>query len=172
MLDSATPQTVAHQAPLSLGFSGQEYWSGLPFPSPGGVFPIQGSNLGLPHCRQILYCLSHRKELKTCSKAWWGFPGGTNVENPPANAGEVEVAALFPFPRYSVGKICWTRAWQPTPVFLPGVTESQTQLKRLSTQAPEPVTLPEIFGTRFEGKCLLSTSYVSFHMADCDNAMC
>ena len=30
-----TPRTVAHQAPLSMGFSGQEYWSGLPFPSPG-----------------------------------------------------------------------------------------------------------------------------------------
>ena len=30
----ATPQMAAHQASLSLGFSGQEYWSGLPFPSP------------------------------------------------------------------------------------------------------------------------------------------
>ena len=30
----ATPQTTAHQAPLSLGFSRQEHWSGLPFPSP------------------------------------------------------------------------------------------------------------------------------------------
>ena len=29
-----TPQTAAHQAPLSLGFSRQEYWSGLPVPSP------------------------------------------------------------------------------------------------------------------------------------------
>ena len=29
--------TVAHQAPLSMGFSGQEYWSGLPFPSPGDL---------------------------------------------------------------------------------------------------------------------------------------
>ena len=29
-----TPQTAAHQAPLSLGFSRQEYWSGFPFPSP------------------------------------------------------------------------------------------------------------------------------------------
>ena len=28
--------TVAHQAPLSIGFSGQEYWCGLPFPSPSG----------------------------------------------------------------------------------------------------------------------------------------
>ena len=31
----ATPWTVAHQAPLSMKFSRQEYWSGLPFPSPG-----------------------------------------------------------------------------------------------------------------------------------------
>ena len=31
---SATPQTAAHQAPLSLGFSRQEQWSGLPFPLP------------------------------------------------------------------------------------------------------------------------------------------
>ena len=34
---SATPWTVAHQAPLSMGFSRQEYWSGLPYPSPGDL---------------------------------------------------------------------------------------------------------------------------------------
>ena len=33
----ATPWTVAHQAPLSTGFSRQEYWSGLPFLSPGDL---------------------------------------------------------------------------------------------------------------------------------------
>ena len=33
----ATPWTVAHQAPLSMGFSRQEYWSGLPLPSPGDI---------------------------------------------------------------------------------------------------------------------------------------
>ena len=32
-----TPWTVAHQAPLSMGFSKQEYWSGLPFPSLTGL---------------------------------------------------------------------------------------------------------------------------------------
>ena len=32
-----TPWTVAHQAPLSMGFSWQEYWSGFPFPSLGGL---------------------------------------------------------------------------------------------------------------------------------------
>ena len=34
---SLTPWTVARQAPLSLGFSKQEYWSGLPFPFPGDL---------------------------------------------------------------------------------------------------------------------------------------
>ena len=33
----ATPGTVARQAPLSMGFSRQEYWSGLPCPSPGDL---------------------------------------------------------------------------------------------------------------------------------------
>ena len=32
-----TPWTVAHQSPLSMGFSRQEYWSGLPFPPPGDL---------------------------------------------------------------------------------------------------------------------------------------
>ena len=53
-----SPWTVAHQAPLATGFSRQEYWSGVPFPSPGNL-PDQGSNLGLLrllHCRPILNC--------------------------------------------------------------------------------------------------------------------
>ena len=33
----ATPWTVAHQAPLSMGFCRQEYWSGWPFPPPGNI---------------------------------------------------------------------------------------------------------------------------------------
>ena len=37
MFDSATPWTVACQAPLSMEFSRQEYWSGLPFPFPGDL---------------------------------------------------------------------------------------------------------------------------------------
>ena len=54
-----TPWSVAYQAPQSMEFSRQEYWSGSPFPSPG-IFPIQGSNPGLPHYRQTLYHLSHQ----------------------------------------------------------------------------------------------------------------
>ena len=43
----ATPWTVAHQAPPSMGFSRQEYWSGLPFPSPGDL-PDPGIEPGSP----------------------------------------------------------------------------------------------------------------------------
>ena len=42
-----TPWTVAHQAPLSMGFSRQEYWSGLPLPSPGDL-PDSGIELVSP----------------------------------------------------------------------------------------------------------------------------
>ena len=49
------PWITVHQAPLSIGFPKQQYWSGLPFPSPGCL-----PNPGLLHWRQILYCLSHQ----------------------------------------------------------------------------------------------------------------
>ena len=51
---SAVPWTVAYQVPLSLGFSRQEYCYGS-HSLLQGVFLTQGSNPGLPHCRQILY---------------------------------------------------------------------------------------------------------------------
>ena len=37
MSDSLIPWTIAHQAPLSMEFSRQEYWGRLPFPSPGDL---------------------------------------------------------------------------------------------------------------------------------------
>ena len=94
-----TPWTAAHQTPLSMGFSRQECWSGLPCPPPEDlpnsgikprsptlqtdslaseppgkpentgmgslsllqqIFPTQGSNLCLLHCRPILYQLSYQ----------------------------------------------------------------------------------------------------------------
>ena len=48
------PMRCTRQAPLSLGFPKQKYWSGLPFPSPGDL-PNQGLNLHLLPGRQILY---------------------------------------------------------------------------------------------------------------------
>ena len=69
----ATPWT--YQEPTRLlclwDFPRQGYWSGLPFPSPGDL-PTQGSNPGLPHCRQMLYCLSHQRSEQS----------GKNVADP------------------------------------------------------------------------------------------
>ena len=57
------PMDCRPRGSSAMGFSRQEYWSGLPFPSPG-VFPAQGSNTGLPHCGQILYHVSHQGKLQ------------------------------------------------------------------------------------------------------------
>ena len=51
--------TVARQAPLSMEFSSKATGVGG-HSLLKGIFPTQGSNLGLLHCRQILYCLSHQ----------------------------------------------------------------------------------------------------------------
>ena len=51
-----TPWTVAHQAPLSMGFSRQEYWSGLPFSSPGNL-PNPGTD---PRDRTQVFCIAGR----------------------------------------------------------------------------------------------------------------
>ena len=50
------------QAPLSMGFSRQEYWSGLPF-LPPRIFPTQESKLGFLLCTQILYQLRYDQPL-------------------------------------------------------------------------------------------------------------
>ena len=55
MSDSfVTPGTEACQAPLFMGFPRQEYWSGLPFPTPGEL-PTQGSNLCLLHWQEDFF---------------------------------------------------------------------------------------------------------------------
>ena len=57
-----TPWTAACQAPLSMGFSRQEYWSGWPFPSPGDL-PDPGMEPRSPALQGILYCLSPQGSL-------------------------------------------------------------------------------------------------------------
>ena len=90
-----TSWTVTYQAPLSMGFSRQEYWSGLPFPFP--IFLTQRSNPDLPHCRQMLYGLSHwgrlvifkpqeRQQIIIPEECQWDFPGGPVVKTSPSNA--------------------------------------------------------------------------------------
>ena len=71
------PWTVAHQAPLSMGFSQQKYWSELPFPSPGhfpdpGIEPVspawQADSLPLKHLASpiIITCISQIMTIEMC----------------------------------------------------------------------------------------------------------
>ena len=63
----ATPWTVACQAPPSMGFSRQEYWSGLPFPSPGDL-PGPGIEPVYPHCRRFFTVWATREALQELKK--------------------------------------------------------------------------------------------------------
>ena len=58
-LTLCNPLDVAFQTPLPMGILKAGILGGLPCPPPGDL-PNQGSNPGLPHCRQILYHLSHQ----------------------------------------------------------------------------------------------------------------
>ena len=73
----ATPWTVARQAPLSMGFSRQDYWSGLPFPTPGDL-PDPGIESGSPTL-QADSLLSEPQEKPHVSIGWvfiWDGYGG------------------------------------------------------------------------------------------------
>ena len=77
---SATPWAVADQPPLSMGFPRQEYWSGLPFPSPGDlpdprIKPkspaLQAESLPLSHLgshKSYFYQFKNRKGQFSCDK--------------------------------------------------------------------------------------------------------
>ena len=72
-----TPWTVAHQAPLSMGFLRQAYWNGLPFPSPGDL-----SDPGIKPTSPALQADSLPSEPS--GKPWWGIGGieeSINVNN-------------------------------------------------------------------------------------------
>ena len=58
MFNSFRPMDYSHQAPLSMEFSRQEYWSGLPFPSPGNL-PNPGIKHGAPTFQVNSLHLSH-----------------------------------------------------------------------------------------------------------------
>ena len=81
------PWTVARQTPLFMGFSRQEYWSGLPFPSPGDL-PDSGTKPGSPELQadslplespgkpHIIYIYIYK--IYTCS---WGRKESTRLRD-------------------------------------------------------------------------------------------
>ena len=84
-LTLATPWTVDHQAPLSMNFSRQGYWSGLPFPFPGdlpdpGIEPgfdlYQLSYQGSPTMREQVNIIHGRDTLVALPTKWYGQKQG------------------------------------------------------------------------------------------------
>ena len=71
-----------------------------------------------------------------------GFPVGTVVKNPPANAGDTDTW-LEPW----VGKIPWRRARQPTPVSLPGESHGQRSLVGYSPWDRKESDMTELLST-------------------------
>ena len=129
-----TPWTVACQALLSMQFSRQEYWSGLPFPSPGqGIFPTLESNWhllyllhwqtdSLPLAPPAEKAMAPHSSTLAWKIPWAEEPGGLQ------SMGSLRVGhdsatslSLFTF-------MHWRRKWQPTPVFLPRESQGRRSL--------------------------------------------
>ena len=94
------PMECDHQAPLSMGFPRQEYWSGLPFPSPGGVFPTQEQNALLTWPKVMDLILRFSKVMDHLSWAqrvqeniWFGKDG-----TQPCSKGRCLFLLLFSIP--------------------------------------------------------------------------
>ena len=109
----ATLWTVASQAPLSMGFSRQECWSGLPFLLQG-MFLTQGSKLLLPWllcCKQVLYLLRDQRKVwkgksLTVSDSLWSHGLYSPWNSPGQNTGDGShslLQGIFPTQRLNLG---------------------------------------------------------------------
>ena len=102
--DSATPWTVAHQASPSMGFSWQEYWSRLPFPSPGDL-PNTGIKPRSPALQADALTLWATKEVQIGLVKWKSRPALCNPMDSRVHgilqARILELWVAFPFSRRS-----------------------------------------------------------------------
>ena len=117
-----TPWTVVHQVPLSLGFSRQEYWNGLPF-SPPEDFPHPGTEptshvscigrrvLFFFFGRRVLYHQCHlerpnigwtRSETRVCNRTWWTFHFRSRTLCPLNSNSPLPPVSLFPGNHHSI----------------------------------------------------------------------
>ena len=109
-----TPWTVAYQAPLPMGFSRQEYWSRVQFPSPGDL-PNPGIEPGFPALQTDA---DWRKGILNTAIPYSGIhcshkkKQGTSIYSSP-----------------------WRMEWLPTPLFLPGEFHGLRSLEGCSLQS-------------------------------------
>ena len=103
--------TIAHQAPLSMGLSRQEYWSGLPCPPPGDLpdpgiqllsllsYSLTSENINQRshwNCAHLFRDMSAFFAALESNQAFKGFPSALAVKNPPASVGDVKNVGLIP----------------------------------------------------------------------------
>ena len=132
--DSATPRTVAHQAPRSVGFSRQEPWSGLSFPSPGDLpDPWVESISCFGRYRPVgSPCQLYRKRLYSC----YCFPGGPAGKESSCNVGDLgSIVALGRSPRGGQGyPLQYSGLEHSTHCIIHGATKSRTRLRDVHFQ--------------------------------------
>ena len=126
---------VALQAPLSMKFSGQKPTGVGCHSFLQGIFLTQGSNLGLQHCGQILYHLSHqgsptRPQGKSYKLTFVHINSFNSIKSvlPGGTSGTQPFCQCRRYKRSRFRQIPWKRAWQPTAVFLPGESHGQRSL--------------------------------------------
>ena len=102
MSDSVWPKTAAHQAPLSLGFSRQEHWSGLPFPS-----PMQESEKWKWSCSVVSDSL--RTPLTLCDPMDCSLPGSSVHGIFQARVLEWGAIAFSGLPWLGLPNLCWIK---------------------------------------------------------------
>ena len=115
----ATPWTVACQAPLSMEFCRQEYWSGLPFTSPGDL-PDSGIKPKSPALAGRFFTTEPPGKLVTRYIL--------TLISISINRSMHTSQGFAPWVR----KIPWRSKWQLTPVFLPGKFHGQRSLEGYS----------------------------------------
>ena len=111
-----TPWTVACQAPISMGFPRQEYWSRLPFPSPGDL-PEPGIKPGgLLHCRQIF-------------TVWATRENHVQMIEPLSHQGSTFIAMIVksPKPLFRDFLVCFLNSFSSQ---LKNITHTHTQCQR------------------------------------------
>ena len=109
-----TPCSLAHQTPLSMGFLRQEYWSGLPFPSPGNL-PDPGIEPRSLNCGQILYHLSHQRSSLRLNEllGWNTHPIGLVSSWSKTSENSLCVSVSFPLSLFPTAHPVWGRTEKP-----------------------------------------------------------
>ena len=104
----ATPWTVACQTSLSMGFSGQEYWSGLPFPSPGDL-PNPGIKSVSPANICACVCICEQGCVKVCTSVhvWFIYSYFPLLE-------KRDVLYISFLTIYQPTEAIWTKVWTNT----------------------------------------------------------